>query len=218
MTPDESLEITWYGQSMFAISGGGMTIVLDPMPPEVGYRYEPIAADAVLVSHGHFDHSFLAGVTGDPRVFDTSGPLDLDGLVITGIDSFHDGSRGKERGSNVVFTWEQAGFHLAYLGDLGDPSDIAALDILRCLDVAMMPVGGIYTIDGEQAARLAAVLSPAVVIPMHYGTPDCVIPLDPIDGFESAFSGPVRAVAERPLVITRDSMPMATEAWIVPYR
>lgn len=218
MVPDDRLEITWYGHSMFAIAGGGVTVVVDPVPSEVGYRYEPVAADAVLVTHGHFDHSFLAGVTGSPRILNESGELDVGGVVVDGIDSFHDSRRGKERGTNLIFTWEQAGFRLAHLGDLGDFPETATLDRLRGLDIAMIPVGGIYTIDGEQAVRLAADLAPAIVIPMHYGTPACAIPLDPIDKFTSRFPGPVREVTGRPLVITREAMPSASEAWIVPYQ
>lgn len=218
MEPCDTLEITWYGHSMFAVSGGGLAVVVDPVPPEVGYRYEPVSADIVLVTHGHFDHSYLAGVTGDPGVIDDSGPHKIGGVDVTGIASFHDPRRGEERGGNVIYTWEQAGFRLAHFGDLGDVPGAGDLDSLHGLHLAMIPVGGVYTIDGGQAALLAADISPGVVIPMHFATPDCVIPLDPIDSFSSSFDGPVREIIERPLSITIGEIPPATEAWILPYR
>lgn len=218
MASDEKLEITWYGHSMFGIAGGGITIVIDPAAPEVGYRYEPVPADAAFISHGHYDHSYLAGVAGKPRVINKRGTFDLGGIQVNAIDAFHDGSRGKERGSTLLFTWQQAGFRLAHFGDLGDTSGISNIELLRDLDIAMIPVGGVYTIDGAGAAMLAADLAPAVVLPMHYATPDCVIPLEPIDGFKSAFAGPVRTISERPLVVTRDTIPLASEAWAVRYR
>jgi L-ascorbate metabolism protein UlaG (beta-lactamase superfamily) len=86
------------------------------------------------------------------------------------------------------------------------------------LDVAMVPVGGIFTIDAEQAVRLIRDLEARIVLPMHYGTPDCVVPLEPVDEFTRRFKGNVRLVTERPVEVTRDSVPPTTEVWVLPYK
>jgi len=218
MAEGQTLELAWYGQSMFRISGGGITVVCDPTAPETGYRYEPVTADVVLVSHDHFDHSHLAGVQGEPTVLKAGGTSVINGLEVTGIDSHHDSSGGQERGSNIIFTWEQAGFRLAHFGDLGakPPGDV--LSSLAGLDIAMVPVGGVFTIDGDGAADLVRDLSPSIVFPMHYKTPDCVIPINPLEEFTDNFTGTVKRIDERPLLVTRDSVPETTEVWVVTYQ
>lgn len=218
MAENQVLEITWYGQSMFTVSGAGTTVACDPVPPEVGYTYDPVQADVVLISHDHFDHSYLLGIKGSPKVVRTAGATGLDGIDVTGIATFHDAKGGKERGANVVFTWEQAGLRIAHFGDLGVLPGPDMLSVLSGLDVAMIPVGGVFTIDGAQAARFSEELAPLVAIPMHYKTPVLAIPLQEIEEFTSSFSGPVRQVAERPLAITRDALPSATEVWVLPYQ
>jgi L-ascorbate metabolism protein UlaG (beta-lactamase superfamily) len=218
MAVSDGLEVTWYGHAMFTVTGGGVTVATDPVPPEVGYRYDPVPADVVLVSHSHFDHGHIAGIVGNPEVIRTSGNFAVAGLSVTGIDSFHDSKGGSERGPNVIYVWEQGGMRLAHLGDLGEVPGRDVLDRLGRLDVAMIPVGGVFTIDGDQAARLAAELAPSIVLPIHYKTQECSVPLDTIDNFTSSFDGPVREVAERPLHVDRDSLPAQTEVWVVPYQ
>jgi L-ascorbate metabolism protein UlaG (beta-lactamase superfamily) len=213
----QTLDITWYGQAMFSISSPGLTVVLDPTPPETGYSYEPFPADVVLMTHQHFDHGFVQGVTGNPRVITASGSFDLGGLKVEGFDSFHDAKKGSERGPNIIYTWEQAGIRLAHLGDLGDTPAPAVIKKLLKLDVVMMPVGGVYTIDAEQAVRLVRDIEPGIVLPMHYGTSQCAIPLEPVDEFTRRFGRTVRKVSERPVEVSTGAIPSSTEVWVLPF-
>ncbi|MFH1150891.1 MAG: MBL fold metallo-hydrolase [Actinomycetota bacterium] len=220
MALDPGIELFWYGHSMFVISGDGTTVAVDPVPPEVGYRYDPVEADVVLMSHQHFDHSFIAGIkgSGSPNAISAAGTFEVGRLTIEGIASYHDAQQGRQRGPNIIFTWEQGGMKLAHLGDLGDLPGPAVMKKLTGVDVAMVPVGGVFTIDGEQAARLVRDLAPKVVLPMHYATPDCSIKLDGPEVFTGRFSGEVRTIPDRPLKISADILPVKTEAWIVPYQ
>ncbi|MHB8894561.1 MAG: MBL fold metallo-hydrolase [Candidatus Geothermincolia bacterium] len=218
MTMSKSVEVAWYGQAMFSISSPGVTVVLDPTPPETGYSYEPLKADVVLVTHTHYDHNYLDGVTGNPKVINASGTFDLAGLKVQGFDTFHDSRRGAERGPNIVYTWEQSGVRLGHFGDLGHtPSHDVIKKLLR-LDVAMIPVGGVFTIDAEQAVRLVHDLEPRIVLPMHFGTVDGVVPVEPVDEFVRRFQGTVHEVAGRPVEIASDSLPTETEVWVLPYK
>ena len=214
----QTLDITWYGQSMFAVACKDVTVVIDPTPPETGYSYDPVSADVVLMSHQHFDHAYLDGIAGNPKVINASGTFELGKLKVRGFDSFHDAARGKERGPNVIYTWEQEGFRIGHFGDLGDEPTHDVVKKLLKLDIAMVPVGGVFTIDAEQAVRLIRDLEPAIVLPMHYGTADGTVQLQPVDEFTRRFKGPVRQVASRPVEITRESIPTTGEVWVLPYR
>lgn len=217
MALDPGIELTWYGHSMFVISGGGTTVAVDPVPPEVGYRYDHVDADVALMTHQHFDHVFLAGIKGSPNAISAAGTFRSGTLTVEGIAAYHDAQQGRQRGPNIIFIWEQGGIRLAHFGDLGAIPGPSVMKGLTGIDVAMVPVGGVFTIDGKQAERLVRDLDPKVVIPMHYATPDCAIKLDGVDVFADRFGGEVRKVPDRPLTVSSDILPMKTEAWIVPY-
>jgi len=217
MSEGEGIEILWYGQSMFTVSGGGLTVCIDPTPPETGYSYAPVSAEVVLQSHDHFDHSYLDGVTGAPAVIKTAGGHEGAGVLFEGFSAFHDDQGGAQRGANVIFTWEQAGLRLAHLGDLGETPAQDVAGRLSGADVLMIPVGGVFTIDGPHAARLIAELRPRVAIPMHYKTEPCVIPLNPLSDFTGVADVPVHEVA-RPLRLSDRVLPTRTEVWVVPYQ
>ena len=72
---------------------------------------------------------------------------------------------------------------LAHLGDLGHELDLQTRGALGRVDVLLIPVGGTYTIDARQAARVVGSLAPRVVIPMHYKTSRADMPLAPVDDF-----------------------------------
>jgi len=218
MVAAKSLEIAWYGQAMFRVSSPDVTIVVDPTHPGTGYDYDPVEADIVLITHQHGDHNYLEGVTGNPKVINASGSLDLGPVKVLGYDTFHDSKRGEERGPNVIYAWEQAGLKLGHFGDLGHMPHHDIVKRLQRLDVAMLPVGGVYTIDGEQAVRVIRDLEPRIVLPMHYGTADCALPLEPVDEFTRRFKGTVREIGTRPLELSRESIPSSTEVWVLPYR
>ncbi len=217
MAPGDALQITWYGQSMFRISGGGVTLVCDPVGPSSGYRFEPMPADIVLVTHDHADHNYIEGITGSPDVMKSAGSHSVGGLEITGIPGFHDKKHGAERGPDIMFTWKQAGIRVVHLGDLGEIPGTEVLEGLKDPDILMIPVGGVYTIDGDEAAGLVKALSPAIVFPMHYLTPDVVFPLEPLDKFVSHFPGAIRRMTGNSVEVSGSPLPSHTEIWVLSY-
>jgi len=217
MAGDDSLEVTWYGQAMFRFSGGGTTVVCDPVGPHTGYRFAPVEADVVLISHEHQDHNYMEGIAGRPEVVRAAGAYSPGGLAVTATASFHDDQGGEQRGPNLIFTWEQAGFSLVHFGDLGEMPDTGSLAGFRGKDIAMVPAGGVYTIEPDRAAALIRSVEPKIVFPMHYGTPTVVFPLEPLERFTDNFPESLREIADRPLTVTREMVPASTEVWVIGY-
>ncbi len=142
----------------------------DPPALEVGYSIKPREADAVTVSHEHYDHSNIALALGDPLIIRDVGPYTVGDVTITGIPTFHDNVHGAKRGANMMFLIEIDGMRVLHAGDIGDQPNDAAIEALGRVDVLLVPVGGKYTIDYNGARELANTLKPKVVIPMHFKT------------------------------------------------
>lgn len=89
--------------------------------------------------------------------------------------------KGLERGKNTVFVFEMDGLRIVHLGDLGHLLTDEQLKEIGTVDVLMIPVGGVYTINGTEARQVVAQLKPRrYILPMHYGTKvfDAVLPPD----------------------------------------
>ena len=89
-------------------------------------------------------------------------------FTVTEIHTFHDPEGGALRGPNTVHLLQAGRLRVAHFGDLGCELTPAQIADLQGLDVAMIPVGGFYTIGPEEARALIDQLQPKVVIPMHY--------------------------------------------------
>jgi len=163
------MEITYIGRSCFKIKGKESTIVIDPYDPaKAGYRLPKIDCDILLISHSHFDHNYAQGVTDYKLKIDTPGEYEMAGTFIYGIETFHDASDGKERGKNTMFLIDIDGFTILHAGDLGHELSTETLEKMANVDVLLIPVGGVYTIDAKSAAKVISSIEPSYVIPMHY--------------------------------------------------
>ncbi|HTA19625.1 MAG TPA: MBL fold metallo-hydrolase [Polyangia bacterium] len=189
-------KLTWLGQSGFVLeTAAGTRIVMDPIPKGLGYDLPAgLKADAITVSHEHPDHNNVALVVNKARVIrgltaDKKGWTKIDEKVkdvaIRSVGVYHDDKRGAERGLNTVFIFEVGGLRIAHLGDLGHLLTDDQLSAIGSVDVVLVPVGGVYTLDAYQATRVVDQLHPRlVVVPMHYKTPPLTIKeLDPVDDF-----------------------------------
>ena len=188
------MQITWYGHSCFLLeNGAGVRVLTDPCDPSVGYTLSGVACDIVTVSHGHHDHNYVEAAVGAPNVIDTAGPHMALDVPITGYPSWHDEARGQKRGANILFLLELDGVRVLHLGDLGHMLFDDALAELGHVDVLLCPVGGTYTIDAAEAARVVAAIDPQICIPMHYKTSACTLPIGGVEPFLRAI-GETRAV------------------------
>ena len=187
------MNIIWYGQSCFQISSSQgknnhVSIIIDPFGGDIGLKLpRKLEADIVLVSHDHFDHNNIKAVSGSPLVIKGPGEYDAKGVFIQGISGYHDNSQGAERGNVTIYIIEAEGLRICHLGDLGQKElSSDQLEKIGEVDILMIPVGGVYTIDADEAIKIMAQVEPKITIPMHYQIPKLKIKLGGIDKFLKA--------------------------------
>jgi len=188
--------LTWYGQSCFMLeSATGTRILMDPVPTNIGYMPPAdLRADAITISHEHSDHTNIALLQGKPRVLrgltnDKKGWVRIDEKVkdisVRTVGVYHDTRRGADLGLNTVFIFETGGVRIAHLGDLGHPLTDLQISAIGSVDVVLVPVGGTWTVDAQEATHVLDQIRPRLmVIPMHYKTASATIKeLAPVDPF-----------------------------------
>ncbi len=183
----ENIEV--FTQSSIRIEGGEGIIYADPF----GMTQEPHDADYIFVTHDHYDHfssEDIAKVAGADTILivpekmkakaaevkkvvariDTVIPgekKEIDGLAVETVPSYN---------RNKAFHPKNAGW-VGYIVTVdgkriyiaGDTDATEEAKAVSC-DIALVPVGGTYTMDAAQAAELVNAIGPKVAIPTHYGS------------------------------------------------
>lgn len=162
--------IKYMGHSCFKIRDEetGYSIVFDPYEPGYvkGFRDIKDTASEVLCSHEHSDHNHRDSIVVEPK---EESPYE-----VKWIDTFHDDTKGALRGSNRIHVVidKATGEKLVHYGDIGEVLDDLLteenLELLKDADIALVPVGGVYTYDRSEALDLIERTTPKLVIPMHF--------------------------------------------------
>lgn len=165
------------------VSSKGTTIVIDPHIVEAYGPPKELKADAVLVTHSHPDHTQVGIVKNkDKKVipgFKGTASNQKWNIVdekikdvhIRSVGSYHDEEQGMKYGLNTIFILEVDGWKIAHLGDLGHLLSPKQIKDIGEVDVIMIPVGGIYSLNGNQANQVVKQLKPKeYIFPMHHGT------------------------------------------------
>ena len=150
----KKMDIYWLGHSCFRIKGANATVITDPYSPDLGYSLGKPAANIVTISHGHPGHSYVAGVGGEPKLVTGPGEYEIAGVLVLGTATFHDGDEGKTRGKNTIYLMDVDEVSLCHLGDLGHVLTTEQVEEIENVDVLMLPVGGVSTIDASMAAEV----------------------------------------------------------------
>lgn len=178
------MKIRWLGHAMFKMEIEGFRIITDPYDAKVGYPLPDVEADIVTVSHEHYDHNNISFVRGNYQVVNKDGSECFNGLVISGIKTYHDDVQGKQRGENIILSIEGEEMKVVHMGDYGESYLRKEVkDFLQDVDILCIPVGGVYTIDPLRAASIVKDIKPKVAIPMHYQTRHLSFSLSSVDNF-----------------------------------
>ena len=216
------MKIKWYGHAAFLItSDQGTKMILDPYEPgafggQLSYGKIKDQVDIVLTSHDHADHNYTQDLPGMPQVVKGSGSKTIKGISMKGISTYHDPSKGSERGPNTIFTLKMDNIQLCHLGDLGHLLSDKELAEIGPVDILLIPVGGYFTIDPKEATRVAEQIKPKILIPMHFKTAKCGFPIAPVEDF---LKGKVNTKRPKTSEVTFDkaSLPQQTEITVLEY-
>ena len=179
--------ITHHGGQCFKVTFGELTLVFDPIAKNATLPAVRFGADIALVSRDHPDMNGIEEVTyGDPSnplragkiPFAVTGPGEYErqGVVIQGFlsSSKYPASPKATQGAvasyiNTIYSVQLEDMTLVHLGALADPElSKEARESIDEIDVLFVPVGGDGVLSPDDAHKLAVVLEPKIIIPMHW--------------------------------------------------
>jgi L-ascorbate metabolism protein UlaG (beta-lactamase superfamily) len=190
------MDIRFLGHAAFALEHDGKTVLIDPFltgNPKAAASADEVAADAILLSHGHGDHygdtvaiakrtgatvvaiTEIAGEIGEEGVeaIDTNlgGTAEFDWGTVRLTPAWHTSTTPKGTVSTPAgLVIEFGDKRIYHLGDTALFSDLALPKRRGHLDVALMCIGGHYTMDRFDAVAACELVGADQVIPCHYDT------------------------------------------------
>ncbi len=194
-----AIEVIWHGHANFQINSKWGNILIDPWFEENPSCSTEIEAcgdiDVVLVTHDHFDHIGDAvavcektgaklgavvetalklkdmGVAEEQIIngigFNVGGTVEVDNIRITMVEAHHSTASGTPVGYIITFPNNYTIYHA------GDTAIFASMQVygnIYPIDLALLPIGGVFTMDPKQAAHACKLLGCKAVIPMHWGS------------------------------------------------
>jgi len=183
------MKLTWFGHSCVLLEGS-RKVLIDPFIPEGSIDVEP---DVVAVTHGHADHMGDAASYGVPVVainevakylrtkgveaeaMNIGGTIEVKGVRFTMTPALHsawieEAGIGCNGGCAAGFVIRMDGKAIYHAGDTGLFSDMSLIGELYHPDVALLPIGGRFTMGPEEAMVAARMIGSPLVIPIHYNT------------------------------------------------
>lgn len=181
-------ELTWFRQAAFRWEGQGPVVYIDPW----GIT-DPVPADVILITHAHHDHfqpreidrlrtpttklvapkDVAAGLSGDVTPVAPGEVHEVGGLRFETVPAYNIAEERldmhPQRNGWVGYLFEYAGRRFYHGGDTDALPELEPI----ATDVALVPIGGTYTMDAEEAADFVRAMEPGLAVPMHYGYVVC---------------------------------------------
>lgn len=167
------VKITWLGHASVLLEGDGLAFYVDPFLVPKGAR----PADAILYTHSHHDHCVQApSITTNKtvqigynckipaRVVQIGAKEKIGGVIVEAVHAYNVSKdfHPKGFGAGYILRFRGVSVYVA-----GDTDLIPEMKDYKC-DVALVPIGGTYTMGPQEAAEAVALILPKVAIPVHY--------------------------------------------------
>lgn len=176
-----NIELEWLGHATFMIKGEGKLVYFDPFILPMN----PEKADLILITHDHYDHCDPGKVdmiknpdtiivtteksarklSGNVKTIIPGGTLEEKGIHILAVPAYNVNKPFHPRGSGVGFVIDVGGVKVYHAGDTDFIPEMSIINT----DIALLPIGGTYTMDENDAVKAALEIKSKVVIPIHYG-------------------------------------------------
>jgi len=197
-------KLSWLGHASFKIKGKTKVVYIDPWK----LSGSPEPADIILIGHSHFDHLSVpdvekiqkqstviittadcaSGLKGNIKIIKPGSTVVVDDITIQAIPAY-----------NVIKAFhpksnEWVGFILTLDGErlyyASDTDFIPEMKALKNIDIALLPIGGTYTMNANEAAQAAKTINPRIVVPYHYG--DIIGTKEDAERLASLYTGETR--------------------------
>ena len=144
------------------------------------------------------------------KVYDSK---EVNGIKIEGITAYHDKEMGKKRGEIKIFKFELDGLKFCHLGDIGHVLDADMVKKIGKIDILFVPVGGVFTVNAEEAMEIARKVDTRVIVPMHYKIEGLSLPINPLEPFLNLSDYEIRYVANE-IEMDKEDIPAEKEIWV----
>ncbi len=213
------MRLKWCRHSYFIVETRGLKIAIDPHDGgSIGLESCRVEADLVLVTHNHYDHNAIEMAAGPKSIIVKwrPGSFKVGEVNVKGFKYYHDNLGGRLRGETIAYKLEAEKLKILHLGDLGHTLNNKDLEELGEIDILMIPVGGVYTINYKEAWTIIGQVNPKIAIPMHYWTPKALTPLDPLDKLLNIVEAQKMKIEKDTLEVNADNIPEKTTLLIIP--
>jgi len=176
------ISLQWLGHASFKICHEDKVIYIDPWK----LKESPHDATLVLVSHSHYDHYSAEDIArasgpdtkliapadvvekqGNGQAIKPGQKIELNGNKVTSVPAYNPNKQFHPKSNNWVgFIIEVGAKRIYYAGDTDLTAEMKAVEDI---DIALLPVGGTYTMNAEDAAEAAGYIKPKQAIPYHWG-------------------------------------------------
>ncbi len=195
----EGIEFHWLGHSAFKLKHSGLVIYFDPYQIKSTEK-----ADIVFITHEHYDHcspediakiqsnettivcneSVAGKVEGSTEIVSAGEEIEVKGIRVKAVPAYNTDKTFHPKGFGLGFIIELNGKRIYHAGDTDLIPEMHSFGVV---DVALLPVGGTYTMNATQAAEAAATIGAKLAVPMHYGS--IVGSKEDAEKFSKMFSG-----------------------------